>query len=77
MEQSKLVEQMLKEKGDVNNSIDLDAYARGLIDMHEKLVKNNIVLADVSGDCLHPYNAVRRDKITELCRCSICEKEWY
>lgn len=37
-------------------------------------VKNNIVLADVSGECLHPYNAVRKDKITELCSCSICEK---
>ena len=40
-------------------------------------VKNNFVLADVSGECLHPYNAVRKDKITELCSCSICEKEWY
>lgn len=42
-----------------------------------KQVKNNIVLADVSGECLHPYNAVRKDEITELCSCSICEKEWY
>ena len=33
--------------------------------------------ADVSGECLHPYNSVRTDKITELRRCSICEKEWY
>ena len=49
MEQSKLVEQMLTEKGNTNNSIDLDAYASGLIDMYEKLVKNNIVLPAVSG----------------------------
>lgn len=31
----------------------------------------------VSGECLHPYNAVRKNKITELCSCSICGKEWY
>jgi hypothetical protein len=37
MEKDKLIEQMLKEKGDANNSIDLDAYARGLIDMYDKL----------------------------------------
>lgn len=49
MNKEELVEQMLTEKGNSNNSIDLDAYAMGLIDMHEKLVKNNIVLPDVSG----------------------------
>ena len=45
----------------------------------EKLnsVNKNFVLADVSGECLYPYNAVRSDKITELSRCSICKKEWY
>lgn len=42
-----------------------------------KQVKNNIALADVIGMCLHPYNAVRKDKITELCSCTICGNEWY
>jgi len=41
MNKDELVEQMLKEKGNKNNSIDLDAYARGLIDMYDKLVSNN------------------------------------
>ncbi len=38
MEKDKIIEQMLIEKGNKNNSIDLDAYARGLIDMYDKLV---------------------------------------
>ena len=32
-----LIEQMCKEMGDKNNTIDLNAYARGLIDMYDKL----------------------------------------
>ena len=31
----------------------------------------------VSGECEHPYHAVSRDKMTELAKCSKCEKEWY
>ena len=43
----------------------------------QKVANKNFALADVSGECLHPYNAVRKDKITELCSCSICKKGWY
>ena len=43
----------------------------------QKVVNKNFVLADVSGECLHPYSSVRRDKITELCTCADCGKEWY
>lgn len=51
-----------------------------MADEIEEVVKNitsNTVLADVGGECLHPYNAVRKDPITESCSCSICKKEWY
>ncbi len=51
MEKDKIIEQMLKEKsGYPNNSIDLDAYAIGLVDMYEKLA---FPQANVSG-ILHP-----------------------
>ena len=40
MNKDELIEQMLKEKGDNNNTIDLDAYARGLIDMYEFVLSN-------------------------------------
>lgn len=44
-----LIERMLKEKGDSNNIIDLDAYARGLTDMFEYMeVKNNSVLDNIT-----------------------------
>lgn len=32
---------------------------------------------DVSGECLHPFNAIKEDKITELRSCLICGKQWY
>ena len=54
MEKDKLIEQMLKEKGDSNNSIDLDAYGRGLIDMYKHLqsqLNNNEVFDLVSLSC--------------------------
>lgn len=38
---------------------------------------SNLRLGAVSGECEHPYCAVTRDKITELCTCSKCGKEWY
>jgi len=38
MTKDELIEQMLKKMGDINNSIDLDAYARGLIDMYDLCV---------------------------------------
>ena len=52
--------------------LDEDEYIEEL-----KQVKNNFILADVSGECLHPYNSVRTDKITELSKCAECGKEWY
>lgn len=27
--------------------------------------------------CYHPYHAVKKDKITELCSCSDCGDTWY
>ena len=41
-----------------------------------ELVKN-LPIANVSGECEHPYYSVSRDKITELAKCSKCGKEWY
>jgi len=41
MNRNKLIEQMLKQKGDANNRIDLDAYCTGLIDMFNKLHELN------------------------------------
>lgn len=40
MEKDKLIEEMLKDMGDRNNTIDLNAYGRGLIDMYDRLIKN-------------------------------------
>ena len=40
MKKDELIEEMLKDMGDRNNTIDLNAYGRGLIDMYDKLVKN-------------------------------------
>lgn len=40
MDKDKLIEDMLKDMGDKNNTIDLNAYGRGLIDMYDKLFKN-------------------------------------
>ena len=40
MEKDKLIEEMLKDMGDRNNTIDLNAYGRGLIDMYDRVVKN-------------------------------------
>lgn len=48
MNKDKLIEDMLKDMGDRNNTIDLNAYGRGLIDMYEKLVKNCFI-PDVVG----------------------------
>lgn len=52
-------------------------HLRNVIDEALTEVNKNFVLADVSGECLHPYSSVRRDKITELCTCADCGKEWY
>lgn len=41
MKKDELIEEMLKDMGDRNNIIDLNAYGRGLIDMYDKLVKNS------------------------------------
>jgi hypothetical protein len=40
MEKDRLIEEMLKDMGDRNKIIDLNAYGIGLIDMYDKLVKN-------------------------------------
>lgn len=39
MERDKLIEILLNKKGEENNSIDLDTYSRGLIDMYDHLEK--------------------------------------
>ena len=41
MDRDKLVEKMLKAKGDADNRIDLNAYGNGLIDMFNELVSIN------------------------------------
>lgn len=50
MEKDKLIEEMLKDMGDRNNTIDLNAYGRGLIDMYDRLVKK-ISIPDVVFYC--------------------------
>lgn len=64
-------------KGNTNNEV-MQMYRsqmRNVLDFINELkqIKNNFILTE----CLHPYNAVRKNKKTELCTCSICEKEWY
>jgi len=48
MEIPKIVEELLADKAENNNSIDLDAYANGLLDMHQALQLHK---TNVSGSC--------------------------
>ena len=58
MNRDKLVEKMLKAKGDVNNTIDLNAYGNGLIDMFNELQK--------------AVKNINYDTVLEAVNCKVC-----
>ena len=57
MKKDELIEEMLKDMGDRNNTIDINAYGKGLIDMYDKLVKN----------CYTPNVSGRSEELRSTC----------
>lgn len=78
----KTKEDILKEKAGIyqfTNGWTFDDDQKLIKAIHEAMEEYaaQFRLFAISGECEHPYYSVTRDKITELCTCDKCGKEWY
>lgn len=70
MNKQTLIEKLLNEKAEKNNTIDLNAYALGIDDMYKALVLHGVI----KSVCLLGNEPIDCDQFLALGNCEKCDK---